>query len=190
MKEKIKHNAFLIGVVTLIVALDQWSKLWITHKMAVGESISPIGFLGDFFKIVHWRNTGAAFGLFQNANVPLLVISLLIAVAVLFYYQVIKPKDWMAKLSLSLIFAGAVGNIIDRIKFGYVVDFLSFGRFPVFNVADSAVTIGVILMALNYLLEERKLLPTKNEAKNDEEIEESLPDKAIEDVVYKLEDTE
>jgi len=190
MKTKVKHNAFLICLVTVIVTLDQWTKLLVTHKLAIGEGFSPIAFLGDFFTIVHWRNTGAAFGLFQNANVVLLVVSIIIALAVLFYYQVVNPKDWLAKVSLSLIFAGAAGNIIDRIKFGYVIDFLSFGRFPVFNVADSAVTVGVFLMVVHYLVEERKASIAKIEEKNEDDCKTCASDKEIEEVAYKIEDSE
>lgn len=156
MKEKIKHNALLIAVVTLIVALDQWTKLLVSHKLALGESISPIKILGDFFQIVHWRNTGAAFGLFQNANLVLLIVSIVIVLAVLFYYQGVKTNAWLAKISLSLIVAGALGNIVDRIKFNYVIDFLAFGRFPVFNVADSAVTVGAFLMLITFFISEKK----------------------------------
>jgi signal peptidase II len=190
MKNKIKHNAFLIGLATVIVALDQWTKILVTHKMAVGEGFSPIAFLGDFFTIVHWRNTGAAFGLFQNANTILLVVSIIIAIAVLFYYQVVNTKDWLAKVSLTLIFAGAAGNIIDRIKFGYVIDFLSFGHFPVFNVADSAVTVGVFLMVFHYLIEEKNSLKAIDKKTNGEDCNTCASDKELEKVVYKVEDSE
>ncbi len=161
MKEKMRHNLLLVIIVTVIVALDRWTKLLVSHKLALGESVSPIKALGDFFRIVHWRNTGAAFGLFQNANVVLLVVSLVVSLVVLFYYQTLKRNNVLAKLSLSLVLAGAIGNIIDRIKFGYVIDFIAVGRFPVFNVADSAVTIGVFLMIIYYLIEERKALSAR-----------------------------
>lgn len=190
MKSKVKHNAFLICLVTVIVALDQWTKLLVTHKLAIGEGFSPIAFLGDFFTIVHWRNTGAAFGLFQNANTVLLVVSIIIALAVLFYYQVVNPKDWLAKVSLTLVFSGAVGNIIDRVKFGYVIDFLSFGRFPVFNVADSAVTVGVFLMVIHYLIEERKVLKSKEAETDKDECKAGDSDKENKEVVCKGEDNE
>lgn len=190
MKERVKHNAFLIGLVTVIVALDQWTKLLVTHKLAIGESISPIAFLADFFQIVNWHNTGAAFGLFQNANVVLLIVSLLIGIIVLFYYQMIKPKDWLAKASLALIFAGAIGNIIDRIKFGYVIDFLAFGRFPVFNVADSAVTIGVFLMLFHFFNEDQKAKKTNAETSEQEDSKSSATEKELEEVALKVEDDE
>ncbi len=190
MKEKVKHNAFLIVVMTLIVALDQWTKLLVMHKFEVGEGIAPIPALGDFFRIIHWRNTGAAFGLFQNANTVLLVLSIIIVIAVLYNYQLVKANAWLAKVSLALILSGAIGNIIDRIKLGYVVDFLSFGRFPVFNVADSAVTVGVFLLAIQYMLEERKALKQKEEEQTEKTCKECATDKEIEEVVYKVEDTE
>ena len=156
MKEKLKHNALLIAIVTVVVALDQWTKILVSHKLALGESISPIKALERFFKIVHWHNTGATFGLFQNANIVLLITSIVIVFAVLYYYQGVQKNAWLAKVSLSLIVAGALGNIVDRIKFSYVIDFLSFGRFPVFNVADSAVTVGVFLMVILFLMSENK----------------------------------
>ncbi len=173
MKEKLKHNALLIAIVTVIVALDQWTKILVSHKLALGESISPIKALDGFFKIVHWHNTGAAFGLFQNANLVLLITSIVIVIAVLFYYQGVKKNAWLAKVSLSLIVAGALGNIVDRIKFNYVIDFLSFGKFPVFNVADSAVTVGVFLMVIYFFISEKK-------AKEETLLEENVPTVALE----------
>ena len=111
-------------------------------------------------------------------------------IAVLYYYQLVKANAWLAKVSLALILSGAIGNIIDRIKLGYVVDFLSFGRFPVFNVADSAVTVGVFLLAIQYMLEERKALKQKEEEQTEKTCKECATDKEIEEVVYKVEDTE
>lgn len=177
MKDRIKHNALLLAIVTVIVGLDQWTKRLVSHKLALGESVSPIAALGDFFRITHWHNTGAAFGLFQNANLILLITSLVIAIAVLFYYQGVKKTEWLTRVALSMIVAGAAGNIIDRIKFGYVIDFLAFGKFPVFNVADSAVTVGVCLMLISYLLAEQKAKKANDEAEPlaEKTSEETLP---------------
>ena len=133
----------------LMVVADQVTKAVISANV-VGE----IPVIKDFFDIVCWHNTGAAWGIFDNATLVLGIFSFVFSALILLVY--LQTDAGFLKLSLSLIIAGAVGNGIDRIRLGYVVDFLSFDnlfgyQFPAFNVADICVTggcIGIIIFLL------------------------------------------
>jgi signal peptidase II len=146
----------LFGIAAIVIILDQWSKTLIRQNLALGEEIYPIAFLAPFFRFTFWQNTGAAWGIFQNANIPLLILSSIIAVFIILYYHKAFDEPLIYRISMGLLLGGAVGNIIDRIQLGYVTDFIAVGRFPVFNVADSCVTIGVFLMLLGLLIQEHK----------------------------------
>ena len=132
----------------LVVAADQLSKTWIRTNLAVGQSIPEVGFL----RLTHVTNTGSAFGLFQGQTFPLTIVSLvsvtvLLLYALLFYRRFPFLDNWLAWVGLSLILGGTVGNLIDRLRLGYVTDFIDFGFWPAFNLADSAVVVGVIIFA-------------------------------------------
>ena len=138
----------------LVVVADQLSKLWIRSNLAVGQSFFELG----FFQIIRLPpNTGAAFGLFQGQSFYLTIVSL-IAVAVilcyaLFIYRRFPLLDNMTnRIAIGLILGGTVGNLIDRIRFGGVTDFIGVGSWwPAFNIADAAVTVGVIIFAYSLL---------------------------------------
>jgi len=141
---------FLIAL--LIVVADQLGKLWIRSNLAVGESVFELG----FFRLTHVSNTGAAFGIFRGHTLPLTVVScvgiaLLLLYAFLFYRQFPQLDRWLAWTGLGLILGGTIGNLIDRLRLGYVTDFIDFGFWPAFNVADSAIVIGVIIFAYSLL---------------------------------------
>ena len=153
MRQSVKRLLLLLPIVAVVAVLDQWTKTLVKNAIPVGTSIVPSTFLGDFFQILHWKNTGAAFGIFQNANLILMILSMLIIIVLTWYYFSTKDNNLLIRIGLSLAIGGAVGNLIDRITQGYVTDFLSFGRFPIFNIGDSAVTVGVGLMVLALLLE-------------------------------------
>ena len=141
-------------VALLVVVADQLSKLWIRSNLAVEQSLFELG----FFQIIRLPpNTGAAFGLFQGQAFALTIVSL-IAIAVilcyaLFIYRRFPLLDNMpSRVAIGLILGGTVGNLIDRIRFGGVTDFIGVGNWwPAFNIADSAVTIGVIIFAFTLL---------------------------------------
>ena len=145
-----KYTRFIL-VAALVVILDQLSKLWVLMKMPLHESI-PI--IPGFFSLTHVHNPGGAFG-FLAQNAALWRHWLFLGAAVLalgmiiyFHHQTPRSHSYLA-LGLSLIFGGAIGNLIDRVRFGEVVDFLDFyilnHHWPTFNVADSGVTVGVII---------------------------------------------
>jgi signal peptidase II len=133
----------------LDIAFDQWTKLWLNSILSEGQSLFHFGFV--HVTLVH--NTGAAFGIFHGNNLPLAIIEAVGAVIILTIVILMHRRHyyWGGKLgfvALGLIFAGTIGNLIDRIHLGYVVDFIDLTYWPVFNVADSSVTIGVIILAV------------------------------------------
>ncbi len=142
-----------LGGAALLVLLDQLTKALVSRAIPLHERIEVIG---GFFDLTHVRNTGAAFGLFAGATSPyrpllLNAVALAVFVAVL-VYAFRSPVRWVRLQSaLALILGGAIGNLIDRLRHGFVVDFLRFylgsHEWPSFNVADSAITVGVALLA-------------------------------------------
>jgi len=133
-----------------VAAADQLSKLLIRSNVAVGESIPENGFI----RIHHVQNTGAAFGLFGDYTSVLIAISITGAIAVIASFFFAERLPFLggtgAKVVLGLVLGGIAGNLIDRLSFGYVTDFIDVGIWPTFNIADSAVVIGIL--SLIYLI--------------------------------------
>jgi signal peptidase II len=146
-----RSYTLLFGVAGAIVALDQWSKQQATLHLAYRE---PIRVVGELVRLTYARNSGIAFSLFAGRGLPLWVFSLVAAIAVVVLFSRHVRLSLGRQLALACILGGAIGNLIDRVSTGLVVDFilLSWGRheFPVFNVADVAVTCGVSLFALTW----------------------------------------
>jgi len=146
-----------LWVALAIVVLDQATKALIKAKLPLHESVTVIP---GFFDLTHVRNTGAAFGMLDNTDFPykpaLMVVVALIALGAVASYALTLPATQrVARLGLALILGGAVGNLIDRATMGYVVDFADVYfrgvHFWAFNVADSAITVGVVLMLLDVM---------------------------------------
>lgn len=157
----LKPYRLLLLVTPAVLILDQLSKLYIDRTFTLYESVTVVE---NFFHITYLRNQGAAFGLMAGSpwRVPLLVgVALVAAVGILWYMSRLEPRQKLLRAALALIFSGAVGNLIDRIRLGEVIDFIDVHwyrhHWPAFNIADSAITIGVGLMLLDLWLEERRL---------------------------------
>lgn len=135
-----------ILIIAAVIALDQFTKyLTLTRLVPIGEYNVISGFL-DFTYV---ENFGIAFGMFQNQRWFFIVAVSIIATVVLFFIFKMFRKYVFFTICLSLIFSGAIGNLIDRIRLGYVVDFIHFSFFPpVFNIADSAVVVGAIALSI------------------------------------------
>jgi signal peptidase II len=116
----------------------------------------PIEWLAPYVRIVNWHNTGAAFGIFQGMNGFFMILAFLIIALILVYFPIIPVEDLFFRIALSLQLSGATGNLIDRLYRGHVTDFISVGRFPVFNIADSCITLGVVVLLVGMWIEERK----------------------------------
>ncbi|HEY5611923.1 MAG TPA: signal peptidase II [Thermoanaerobaculia bacterium] len=154
-----KRLYYLVISVAVIV-LDAWSKWLITSNFNIHYDVLPI--IPNFFQIVHVRNTGAAFGIGANSASPIVPVLLNLGAITVFFIVVLYSlrsalTDRVLQVGLHLILGGAIGNLIDRFRFGSVVDFLDFyvtvgGRehhWPAFNVADSAICIGIALLFLD-----------------------------------------
>lgn len=131
----------VIALATLI--LDQAVKYMVIQKMIEGQSI-PI--IPHIFHLTFVKNVGAAFGILANQILFFVFIGLLAVIAIVFFYSKLKPEHKLLRLALALQLGGALGNLIDRIRLGYVVDLFDFRIWPVFNIADSAIVIGVVLL--------------------------------------------
>ena len=141
---------FLIAAV--IVMFDQVTKAVIVHSMDMWASID---ILGSVVRLTRTHNSGAAFGLFKDGRVVFIVVSAAASIAIILFRRAIAEMRSWERASFGLILGGAVGNLIDRVRVGSVVDFLDIGidshRWPAFNVADSAITIGVTILAFHLI---------------------------------------
>ena len=148
----------IISVV--IIALDQATKLYVDANFRLHESMPVIR---GFFNLTYVRNKGAAFGILADnaVRIPFFItVSIVAMLGILWYINRIRNDQKLAVFSLSLVFAGACGNLIDRVRLGEVIDFLDVFwqryHWPAFNVADSAITVGVTLLLIDMWREERK----------------------------------
>lgn len=145
-RERWQNAVFFLATV-LIVAADQLSKIWI-RSYPEEHTI----FDARVFRIVNSHNTGAAFGIFQGQSLALTIVALVGVGILLFYALPIYRRfplfdNMLSKAALGLVLGGTLGNLIDRLHLGFVTDFIDFGFWPAFNIADSAITVGVILFA-------------------------------------------
>lgn len=131
---------FFLVITTL--SLDQLSKFLASKNLLYN---SPLAVIKGIFYLTLIHNRGAAFGILKN-QLPLFIFTSLLAIILIYFSLKNKKESKIYRVSLSLILAGALGNLIDRLFFGYVIDFLDFRIWPVFNLADSAITVGVILL--------------------------------------------
>jgi signal peptidase II len=192
MMDKRLNNYLMIGLVIFIVILDWTTKWMVKTNMSLGV---PIPIIGDFFQLNYIENPGMAFGITMNP-VLFTLLSIVAAIVVFYYLYKLRNESWILQIALVCITAGAIGNLTERFLYGRVIDFLDFEffdiiiprftflgmsfngydltRWPVFNVADMAVSCGMIIM-IGYMIfvgDPLKALP-------DKKTEESLSNKPI-----------
>ncbi len=140
-------NLFIIAI--LVIAADFYTKYLVYTRMALHETIElPV----KFIQLTYVQNFGGAFGIFQHQKLFFIIAAAIAVTCVLYFFEDIKELGKLSFVSASLIFGGAIGNLIDRIRFGYVVDFLDLRWWPVFNVADIALTVGVSLLFIEVIM--------------------------------------
>lgn len=153
----IKRRAPYLGIVAAVVVLDQLTKAWVQRSIGVHES-RPV--IDGFLSLTHGRNPGIAFGVLSEGGLPfqalaLTVLGVVAVVALSAYALRVTPVHRLRLVALSLVIGGAVGNLIDRVRYGSVVDFIHVywrtHAWPDFNVADSAISVGVTLLVLEGL---------------------------------------
>ena len=147
---KKKHAAILV----LLIVLDLLSKILVDSKLMLGQSITIID---DFFHITYAHNTGAAWSMFEGKTIFFCLIAIAALVVMFYFYRNMKPEEKLVRWGIILMMAGTAGNLIDRLVYQYVRDFLDFiifgYDFPIFNLADMALCIGVGLIILDVALE-------------------------------------
>lgn len=151
LKEWMKENVALVSVAAGILFLDRATKVWALLQLTQ----RPME-LFPFFHLRYVENTGMAFGMFQNGNCLLAVVMVLIIGYIVYSWKELCSYGKLSKWASMFILAGAIGNLYDRITLGFVVDFLDFRVWPVFNVADSFITIGACLFVVAFLLSRPK----------------------------------
>ncbi|WP_164979212.1 signal peptidase II [Enterococcus faecalis] len=150
---------FLISA--LLVGLDQWSKYLTVQNISLGETKE---FIPGFLSLTHLRNTGAAWSLLEGKMIFFYVITVIVSVVIIYLLIKNYNKSIWYSVGLSFVLAGAIGNFIDRVRLGYVVDMLQtdFMNFPIFNVADSTLVVGVICIFIYLILDEKAAKEGKN----------------------------
>ena len=135
----------LFIIAGLVLVVDQVSKALIRYALPIGESVPLIP---GIVSLTHVRNPGAAFGIFPHQRSIFLIVSIAVILSIIYYYKRLEKVDRPITVGLGLVLGGAIGNLIDRAFFIRVTDFIDFGFWPVFNIADSAIVVGVIVLSL------------------------------------------
>jgi signal peptidase II len=142
----------VLSVSSLVLVVDRLTKYILLKNLSEGESVRVIPGL---FHITLVLNSGAAFGIFKGRSVFFTISSILVIASICFYIVRSRCKDLLMLTALGLILGGAAGNLIDRVMFGYVIDFLDFRIWPVFNIADASITIGAFILAIRLVFDKR-----------------------------------
>jgi signal peptidase II len=155
----------ILIVAVAVIAIDQLSKYAVSTTLPLGGTWSPFPGPTPFFQIVYTYNTGVAFGLLKELGPGFFLIPLAVVVIILLYARKLRGDHWLAPAALGLMLGGALGNVMDRIWLGHVIDFIDVGigstRWYTSNVADIAIVSGVILLGLATVLDERKVQKEK-----------------------------
>lgn len=162
-------------VAFVVIALDQWTKIWVRSTIPDYTYIVPIEQLGDYFVFEHVHNYGAAFGILQNQGNLFVVIAAIVTAAILYYAGTLKTDQRLLRILLGLQLGGALGNVIDRLYQGYVTDFVRVGipgvyYWPNFNIADSAIVCGVIGLAIYIFVEDVRAQRVQRQASKDSDL--------------------
>ena len=143
-----KWRGFLLPVVAVLtLVLDQITKHLVMTNFSPGESWNPVAALERWVSLTYVTNTGAVFGLFPDYGVVFMIIAVVVIVIIIFYYRHLSGEQWLVQASLGLQLGGALGNLLNRLQYGHVIDFIDFKIWPVFNVADSSVFVGAVILA-------------------------------------------
>jgi signal peptidase II len=160
ISRRARRDAPFFLVAATVFALDQATKAVIRDWLAVGESWPSEDWL---VKLTHVTNTGAAFGILQGQGLFLTITAVIAIGAIVFYYAYPPLEHGLMRVAMGLLLGGAFGNLLDRLRFGEVTDFIDFPRYPEFNVADSSIVIGLVIIGGFFVLSERALREDKTD---------------------------
>lgn len=156
-----KKNVVLTAIVAILVlAIDQLAKYLVAANLALGETWSPLPGPLPLVQIVHAYNTGAAFGLFKDMNIVFVIVAIIVSTAIIIYARKLRADQRLLALALGLMLGGSLGNLVDRLRVGKVLDFFDIGLGALrnaSNVADWAIVLGVILLAVAMLREDHRM---------------------------------
>jgi len=161
LRRRVSDAVVLPLAAGLVLLLDQVSKRWVLTWLAEGESWEIAPWLTPVVKFTHVTNTGAAFGLFPGLSAVFMVVAVIVVVAIAVYGRRIPAGQWLPRVALGMQLGGAVGNLVDRVALGSVVDFIDvqfwpLRTWPIFNLADSSIVVGVAILFLVMVWEERQ----------------------------------
>ena len=162
----------MLSVALVVLVADQATKLFILLELGPTGDRVMIPVIPGVFRLLYVQNTGAAFGIFQGNSLALALLAVLVVLFLLFYFRRWIAESSRLALAIGLQLGGAIGNILDRLQHGFVIDFIDFRYWPTFNVADSAITIGVIILAVALFKREQR---RNAERKNDVEVVDQRP---------------
>jgi signal peptidase II len=148
-------DGVFLGTAAAVYLADQVTKEWATRTLGPASGRQSIEILGDWLRLSYTTNTGAAFGILPSGSALFTVIAVVAVPAILYFNRTMRPRTLLTRICLGGLMGGALGNLTDRLRHGYVVDFVDAGigalRWPAFNVADSAFVVGVIALSV-YML--------------------------------------
>jgi signal peptidase II len=157
LKDHAIDYLILFLIAGIIIGFDQWTKALVRANIPLGTDWLPgwLSWLMPYARIRHWYNSGAAFGIFQNGNLVFTTLAIIVILLELYYFPRTERNDWWLRAAMALQFAGAGGNLVDRLYFKQVTDFISVGNFAIFNVADASISVGVVVLLLGVWLREQ-----------------------------------
>ena len=144
-----------VATTLAVIALDRWTKALAVSQL-LDSGVRSVPIFGPYIRLTYVENRGAAFGLLQDQTYFFIVVGVVVIGVIIASYRYIPEPSWLLNLCLGLQMGGAIGNLIDRIRDGYVVDFIDLTFWPVFNVADSAICVGVAGLAYTVLFPPRE----------------------------------
>lgn len=147
-RRPIYKDAVLLQLFAIVFLSDQLTKWLVREFLELRESFPADG----FFRLTHTFNTGSAFGLFRDQNLPLILVSVVGITILMLIYRSQRHPGNLLRLSLGLQFGGAAGNLLDRVRLGHVTDFVDVGSWPIFNVADASIVVGLTMLAWMFLV--------------------------------------
>jgi len=149
-------------VAAIALAIDQLTKRWIEATIPLGFTVAPIQFISPYLTLTNVQNSGAAFSIFQNGRVFFIIVAFIVSILIIYYAPRLPAGDWVSRLALGLQLAGALGNLIDRLRQGFATDFIHLQipqigfDWPVSNIADICIVSGVIILIISTFMQERR----------------------------------
>jgi signal peptidase II len=155
MLKRVLNHTLVYLLAAVVVLADQYSKHLVRTRLPLNTSWSPAPWLAPYVRVLHIQNTGAAFGIFKEAGLFFTAVAVVVTLVIIVYTQRLPAGHWWMRIALGMQLGGALGNLVDRLTFGTVTDFISVGNFAIFNIADASISLGVALLALMMWFEAR-----------------------------------